>query len=368
MTPTPTGLAIWAAFALAVYVVAIAIGLVTRQINPDQRPATAWRYAAGPFTLDLSPWTLDVPLRYRPKLVHGVLDGWAARGRSLALWLHLTLDVLFPLSYSVALWMAISLVARPQRVGEPVLTLILALPVAAAGADWLENGIIVGLSRTFPPRSATGLSSPLWVVSLAKWVLLLVSVAVLISLGVADLNGLLAAWGVPEPHLSGWQSFYASTAGGSAAILGLFYVAQSIQPPAAARHQAGRRHVAVTSTVTTVMILLISLAALWAQQSTPLFGAICVVLIAGYAVVSLWHQRYVGKNLRYQRWRRARVAGAVIGSGIIVLGGVEAMERSRAGLPLVAAGVMISFALWAITALALLYPQPEAETLRHQRS
>jgi len=209
------------------------------------------------------------------------------------------------------------------------------------------------------PRPSADLAAPLWGISLAKWLLLLTSLAVLIIFWVADLDPLLAAWGIPEPRLGGWQPFYTATAGGSAAILGLFYVAQSIQPPAPVRHQAGRRHVAVTSTVTTVMILLISLSALWAQQTPRMFGGVSIALILGYMVLSLWHQRYVGRNLRYQRWRRARVIGAVVGSCVIVLGGVEAIVGSRGALPLIAAGVMLGFALWAVTALALLYPLHE---------
>jgi hypothetical protein len=236
---------------------------------------------------------------------------------------------------------------------------LVALPFGAAIGDWLENLAIVWLARRYP-RQPTGLATALWLTSIAKWLLLSTSVAVLLVLWVADLNDLLASWGVPEARLVGWQPFYASTAAGSAAILGLFYVAQSIQAAATSRHQAGRRHVAVTSTVTTVMILLISLTALWAEQSARVFGAIAIALIVGYAAISLWHQRRVGKSLRYQRWRRLRVAGAVIGSGIIVLGGIEAIFNTRAGLPLISTGVMLSFALWAITALALLYPQPES--------
>jgi hypothetical protein len=108
------------------------------------------------------------------------------------------------------------------------------------------------------------------------------------------------------------------------------------------------------------MILLTSLFALWAHQSARAFGAVSIVLMAAYAVVSLWHQRYVGTNLRFQRWRRWRVVGAVIALATVTLGGVGAVEESRTGLPLIAAGIMISFGLWAITALALLYPQPEA--------
>jgi hypothetical protein len=54
------------------------------------------------------------------------------------------------------------------------------------------------------------------------------------------------------------------------------------------------------------------------------------------------------------------VVGAIVAFGIIAVGGVGAIENSRTGLLLIAAGVMLCFGLWAITALALIYPHPEA--------
>ena len=357
---TPAAAELWAGLAAAIYVLAFVVAWATPQINPTQKKGSAWLVNLGPLTFDLSPWTLDVPLRYRPRSVHAVLQGWGVFGRELAFWLHLSLDLVFPLAYAVALWMAIGLAAEPVAISARLLTALQVLPFAAAIPDWAENFTIVWLVRRYPDQPPARTPTALWVISGTKWLLLLISIGVLVILSEGALNPVLAGWGVPKPQLAGWQPFYTATAGGSAAILGLFYVAQSIQPPTAVRHQAGRRHVAVTSTLTTVMILLISLSALWAQQSPRAFGAISIALIAGYAAISLWHQRYVGENLRYQRWRRARVAGAWIALTVIVLGGTGAVEASRAGLPLIAVGVMLSFALWAITALALLYPQPDS--------
>jgi hypothetical protein len=315
----------------------------------------------GPLTLDLSPWTLDVAYKYRPRSVHAILHDWGPIGRRLSFWLHLTLDVIFPLAYAVSLSLAIALASAPLRLNATVLTLIVWLPYAAAVADWVENGVIVGLSGWSSFRSSR-METALWLVSWAKWLLLALSICALVICWDADVDAVLKGWGVPAVQLTPWQGFYTATAGGSAAILGLFYVAQSVQGqrPTRAQHQAGRQHVALTSTFTTVVILLISLSALWAQQSPRAFGSISIVLIGVYSVVSLWHQRYVGKNLRFQRWRRGRVVGAVIAVGVIVLGGIGAVEESRTGLPLIAAGIMMCFGLWAITALALLYPRAEA--------
>jgi hypothetical protein len=351
----------WAGLAAAVYVFAMAIALVTPCINGDQAPRTAWRMTLGRLTLDLSPWTLDVPLKYRPRSVHAILGGWGPIGRRLSLWLHLTLDLAFPLAYAVSLSLAIELASAPLRLNATVLTIVVWMPYAAAVADWAENTLIVVLSRWTSIRSSR-IENVLWLASWAKWLLLALSICALVICWDTDVDAVLKGWGVPAAQLTLWQGFYTATAGGSAAILGLFYVAQSVQGqrPTRARHQAGRQHVALTSTFTTVVILLISLSALWAQQSPRAFGAISILLIVGYSVVSLWHQRYVGKNLRYQRWRRGRVVGAVIAVGVIVLGGIGAVEESRTGLPLIATGIMMCFGLWAITALALLYPHAEA--------
>ncbi len=350
----------WVGLASALFSLAFALALVTPRINRAQARRTAWRLPLGPLTLDLSPWTLDAPFRYRPNSVHSVLAGWGPTGQRLSFWLHLTLDAVFPLAYAVSLSLAIAQAAEPLRINAIVLTVCRWLPYAAAVSDWNENIAIAVLSRRSGatwPWLATGV----WLASGAKWLFLALSIGILAICWDADVNPTLAAWGVPAVELAPWQGFYTATAGGSAAILGLFYVAQSVQGqrPARAEHQAGRQHVALTSTLTTVMILLISLAALWGHQSARAFGVISIVLMVAYSVVSLWHQRYVGKNLRFQRWRRGRVVGAVIAVGIITLGGIGALEDSRTGLVLIASGIMVCFALWAITALALLYPQPE---------
>jgi hypothetical protein len=355
------GLPFWVGVESVLLVAALVLAVATPGINHDQADGTAWRVKLGRLTLDLSPWTLDVPLRYRPKSVKAVLDGWGPIGLRLSIWFHLTLDVVFPLAYAVSLSLAIRLAAAPLHLNGAVLALIVWMPYATALADWVENAAIVILSRWSSFRTP-GLASTLWIASVAKWLLLISSICALVICWDADLNPVLKAWGVPAVELAPWQGFYTATAGGSAAILGLFYVAQSVQgqTPTRAEHQAGRQHVALTSTFTTVMILLISLSALWAHQSARAFGAVSIVLMLAYAVLSLWHQRYVGRNLRFQRWRRWRVVGAIIALSIVTLGGVGAVEESRTGLPLIATGLMISFGLWAITALALLYPQPEA--------
>jgi hypothetical protein len=341
---------------------------VTPGLNPGQIERTAWRLRLAGVTFDLSPWTLDVPWRYRPAEVAAVVEDWRPAGRLLAFWLHLTFDVVFPLVYAVTLSTAITLAAKPLAIGAGLSAVIGSAPYLAAFADWVENLAIAVLSRRYPHPSPSAARLAWWAAS-AKWALLAVSLLAITVCLDSDLDRTLAGWGVPQPQLARWQVFYTSTAGGSAAILGLFYVAQSVQGRSRLRHQAGRQHVALTSTFTTVMVLLISLSALWPQQSLPAFGAISLLLVVAYSTVSLWHQRRVGGNLRYQRWRRGRLPAAIVVLIVLGAGGVGAIENSRTGLPLIAGGVMACFGLWAIIALSLLYPQPEtpSRAVRGQR-
>jgi hypothetical protein len=169
------GVLLFAGVAAAVYLGAMVIAVMTPKINPGQKTDTAWN-----LTLDLSPWTLDVPWRYRPARVHEVLVGWGPAGRQLALWLHLTLDVVFPLAYAVALSMAITLGLKSAAVW--ILPIVLpAMPVVAAGADWTENALIAWLSWRNPSQTEP-LGTVLWFISSTKWVLLLLSLGVAVGL------------------------------------------------------------------------------------------------------------------------------------------------------------------------------------------
>ena len=184
-----TDLLLWAGFAVALYAIAMAVALATPRINPGQARSTAFQVVIGPLTLDLSPWTLDDAFRYRPNSAAAVVDGWGPGGQRLSFWLHLSLDMIFPIAYAVALSIAIASVVRPLAVNAAITNLVAALPFAAAASDWVENAGILLLIRRHTEQSL-GLARVVWLASRTKWALLLLSVVVLVVGLAAELSRL----------------------------------------------------------------------------------------------------------------------------------------------------------------------------------
>ncbi len=85
--------------------------------------------------------------------------------------------------------------------------------------------------------------------------------------------------------MQAWSQFYAATAGASAALLGLLFVAVSINAPAAlGPDQPVSQRLAEQAFQNYLAVLMVALLSLFADISTGVFGCVTLAAIAGWSV------------------------------------------------------------------------------------
>jgi hypothetical protein len=126
------------------------------------------------FTLGQNPEfkPLDLQFCYTPVEAYARVSGYTDYVRSMYVLMELTLDILYPVIYSVALCCALFLFYRRPKLAQlPLLLIIL---------DWIENGFIVFILISYPKKRD-------WLVQMAslftslKWTLIAICVILLLS-------------------------------------------------------------------------------------------------------------------------------------------------------------------------------------------
>lgn len=92
---------------------------------------------------------LDLQFGFAPGEVHGHLSSYGESGRSFFLLLELTLDVVYPIIYTLFLGIAMFMMYRIGSSGRPIRNLH-RLPLLVILFDYLENLSIVALLSVYP--------------------------------------------------------------------------------------------------------------------------------------------------------------------------------------------------------------------------
>ncbi len=123
-----------------------------------------------------TPGIIQLELAFSEDRFSGIVGQWSQAGTLQVQQRNLWIDFLFPFAYAPFLSSLLAWVAR-RSCGEPSTRLIalLSLPFIAGLLDWIENAFLLLLLR-----DVTSFAAPLVflasAVSLAKWMLILVSV------------------------------------------------------------------------------------------------------------------------------------------------------------------------------------------------
>jgi len=127
-----------------------------------------------------TPGIIQLELAFSEDRFGSIVGQWSQAGTLQVQQRNLWIDLLFPFAYAPFLSSPLAWVAR-RSCGEPSTSLLalLTLPFAAGLLDWIENAFLLLLLR-----DVTSFAAPLVVlasaVSLAKWMLILVTVLAII--------------------------------------------------------------------------------------------------------------------------------------------------------------------------------------------
>jgi hypothetical protein len=123
---------------------------------------------------------LDLYFSYSPDQVYEYLDGLGAKGRIAYAKMELTTDLLFPVVYSLALTVALTIVSRKVLPLDSWLQDLRFLPFLVLVADWFENICLAFSILLFPDRSNATATAASFFTSL-KWTFLLVALVTLVT-------------------------------------------------------------------------------------------------------------------------------------------------------------------------------------------
>ena len=126
---------------------------------------------------------LDLYFSYSPDQVYDYLDRLGAKGRSAYARMELTTDLLFPVVYSLALTVALMMVARRILPADSRLQYLCCFPLLIVIADWGENLGLAVVIHVFPDRLDTVVTAASLFTSI-KWVFLTLTVMMLSAAGV----------------------------------------------------------------------------------------------------------------------------------------------------------------------------------------
>ena len=114
---------------------------------------------------------LDLYFSYSPDQVYDYLDGLGEKGRSAYAKMELTTDLLFPVVYSLALTVALVMVARRVLPANSRLQYLRFFPLLIVIADWCENLGLAAVIHAYPVQRDTIVTAASLFTSL-KWVFL----------------------------------------------------------------------------------------------------------------------------------------------------------------------------------------------------
>lgn len=104
------------------------------------------------FAIDTDVLPLDLRFTYDAGIVHALFDALGSAGRRQYLIGAMTLDVLYPIVYSLTFAVWLALLLNP---GRRVACVIMLSPFGVLGADLLENASIVVLLNQYPDVSSS---------------------------------------------------------------------------------------------------------------------------------------------------------------------------------------------------------------------
>jgi len=125
---------------------------------------------------------LDLHFSYGPDQVYEHLSVLGAKGRIAYARMALTSDLLFPISYSLALSVALMLVLRKLFRTDSQFRHLSLFPFLIVIADWCENLCLAFVTLTFPDRADTVIVFASTSTSL-KWILVILTIS-MIMLGI----------------------------------------------------------------------------------------------------------------------------------------------------------------------------------------
>lgn len=121
---------------------------------------------------------LDLHLSYSPDQVSEHLTRLGAEGRSAYARMALSSDLIFPVSYTLALSVALLLVLRKLSPPDSRIRQLCLFPFLILIVDWGENLSLALITRSFPERADTLIRFASALTSL-KWTLVVLTVLML---------------------------------------------------------------------------------------------------------------------------------------------------------------------------------------------
>jgi hypothetical protein len=165
--------------------------------------------------------------------------------------------------------------------------------------------------------------------------------------------------------MQGWLQFYAVAGGASATLLGLLFVAVSINAPASLGDgQESSRRMAEQAFQNYITVILVSLLALYPDISIPTYGRVVVTLSAlsaGWAMVRLYLSlaKPTGEESRLAQFRRQ--ATSLIGFAMLLYAAVRMAMGDNDIHDLFAASTMVLVAAAAVVSWELLLRMAKTE-------
>jgi len=140
-----------------------------------------------------------------------------------------------------------------------------------------------------------------------------------------------------------WHDLFVASAGASAALLGLLFVAVSINLERILAYE-GLPERALETLLLLLSVLIVSIVALIPAESTLALGLelLFTAAVAAVIVFRLPGTRAVETGKEPARWRASRIGVRVMGTAPLVIGGLSVLFEAGGGLYWIAAGVVLA--------------------------